>query len=65
MRDGVNGLTFRLGDGADLAARLRTLAHDRQTLLALQRGIAPPQGMDEVAARVEQLYSDLLARAEG
>lgn len=65
VRDGVNGLTFRLGDGADLAARLRTLAHDRQMLLALQRGITPPQAMDAVAARVEQLYSDLLARAEG
>ncbi len=37
VRDGVNGLLFRLGDPADLAAKLTTLYHDRALLWRLGR----------------------------
>jgi glycosyltransferase involved in cell wall biosynthesis len=56
VRDGVDGRTFRVGDAGDLAACLRALAADREALLALQRGITPPQTMATVAERIEALY---------
>lgn len=62
IQDGVNGLTFRVGDAAHLAERLRYLAEHRDALTRLQGGIAPPRAMEAVAAEVEAIYRELLAR---
>jgi glycosyltransferase involved in cell wall biosynthesis len=64
IQDGVNGLTFRVGDAGHLAEKVRLLAQDRERLLALQRGITPPDSMEAVTAHVEGVYQRLLeARA--
>jgi len=65
VQDGVNGLTFPVGDAPALADRLRRLADDRRLLHALQRGIVPPRTMDDVASTVEALYATALARRRG
>jgi len=68
VQDGVNGHTFRVGDAADLADKVRMVAENRDHLLALQGGIVPPQTMGAVAARVEHIYERLVdtrAAAQG
>ena len=67
VQDGVNGLTFRVGDANDLAERVRFLAENRQVLLACQDRIVPPRTIDAVAADIEACYEELVAarRPEG
>jgi len=62
IQDGVNGYTFRVGDAAHLAERLRYLVEHRQELARLQNNIAPPRTMETVAAEVEAVYRELLAQ---
>ncbi len=68
VRDGVNGYTFRVGDAAHLAERLRALAGYSAELLRLQRQITSPHTMSDVAAAMERCYAEILAhrsREEG
>ena len=65
VRDGVNGLTFRLGDAGHLAERIRFLAGNRDVLLAYSRNIVPPPTMEAVAAEVEACYQELVTPERG
>ena len=65
IQDGVNGLTFRLGDAGHLAEKVRLLAQNRDLLLSLQRGITPPAAMSTVAVTVEGIYQRLLDERAG
>jgi len=60
VQDGVNGLTFRVGDAGHLAGRIRFLCENRDALLTYQSKIVPPLTMEAVAARVEACYEELL-----
>jgi len=61
VRDGVNGLTFRVGDPADLARVIRRVVTDRNLLLSCQAQIEKPQTIAQVAERVEQAYDSVIA----
>lgn len=67
IQDGVNGLTFRVGDAGHLAEKMRFLTQNREALRAYQRNIAPPRTMQDVVTDVEACYRELIARhsAEG
>jgi len=65
VQDGVNGLTFRLGDAGHLAERIRFLAENRDVLLAYSRNIVPPPTMEAVAAEVEACYRELVTPERG
>jgi len=56
IRDGVNGLTFAVGDAADLADKLRTLAREPETVQCLQKGITRPPTASEIVPRIEEWY---------
>ena len=60
IQDNVNGLTFRVGDAAHLADRIRYLAENREVLRTLHDNIVPPRTMEAVAAEVESCYETLL-----
>ncbi len=60
VHDGVNGLTFRVGDAAHLAEKVRLIAQNRQLLRAFQARIIPPRTMDQVAQEVEAYYRELV-----
>jgi glycosyltransferase involved in cell wall biosynthesis len=60
IEDGVNGLLFRPGDAADLAAKLRRLVDEpelRGRLAAHRQRVA---SIDESAARHLTIYESLL-----
>ncbi len=61
VRNEVNGLTFRVGDAADLARVIRRLASERDTLLSLQAQIDKPPTIDQVTERVEEIYDAILS----
>jgi glycosyltransferase involved in cell wall biosynthesis len=63
VRDGVDGLLFRPGDAAALAAALRRLAAEPGLLAQLGAGVRPPFGVDEELAVEEVALSDLLNTA--
>jgi glycosyltransferase involved in cell wall biosynthesis len=61
VQDDVNGLQFRIGDAADLAARM-SLALERDRLGRYRSSITPPWSHEELGATVEQIYRDLVDR---
>lgn len=67
IQDGVNGLTFRVGDADHLAAKMRFLTQNREALRTYQHNITPPRTMQDVVADVEACYRELIAEhsAEG
>ena len=62
VRDGVDGLTFRVGDAADLAATLRRFVDEPDLLADLSRGFPPVKTIAEDAAAMEFRYRGLVAR---
>ncbi len=62
VRDGVDGLTFRAGDGADLARVLRRLVEEEGLLARLSRSFPPVKTIAEDAAAMEFRYRGLVAR---
>lgn len=63
VRDGVDGLLFRPGDVASLAATLRRLALDSDLLVQLRSGVRRPYGLDEEMIAEEAALDRLLAGA--
>lgn len=63
VRDGVDGLHFRVGDPADLARTLRRAAQDEDLWSRLQQGIRPVFSMADAASELATIYRDLLGRA--
>jgi glycosyltransferase involved in cell wall biosynthesis len=62
VRDGVDGLHFRLGDAADLRAKLRHVVEHPEMLERLREGIPPVPGIQEHAAAMLARYRDLRDR---
>ncbi|QLG60427.1 glycosyltransferase family 4 protein [Halorarum salinum] len=58
VTDGVDGLTFPVGDAAALAGALSGLVDDATAVERLRAGVEPPTRLDEHAAAVEALYAD-------
>jgi glycosyltransferase involved in cell wall biosynthesis len=61
VRDGVDGLTFRAGDAADLARVMRRAASERGLWSRLARGITPPPTLADALAAHRALYDSLPA----
>lgn len=59
VRDGVDGLHFRLGDVADLRANLRRVAEHPEILERLKSGIPPVPTIGEHATALLARYRDL------
>ena len=60
IRPGVDGLVFRRGDAADLAAKLDSLARDPSLLERLRDNIRPPQSIADGAQKFEEIYRRLI-----
>lgn len=58
VTDGVDGLTFPVGDAGALADCLSRLADDPTTVELLRAGVDRPTSLDEHAAELESLYAD-------
>jgi glycosyltransferase involved in cell wall biosynthesis len=65
VQHGRNGLHFRLGDVADLRARLQQVVDRPELIAELRQGIPPVPDMREHAAAVLQLYHSLRQPAVG
>lgn len=65
VRDGSNGLLFRVGDAADLAAKITRFAEDRALLELLRNKVVPIRTIEEDAIGTEARYREVLARKTG
>ncbi|MBK7877947.1 MAG: glycosyltransferase [Planctomycetes bacterium] len=65
VRDGVDGLTFRTGDAADLAAKLLRFVREPGLVAALARDWMRVKTIAEDAAVTEFRYKGLVARRRG
>ena len=65
VRDGENGLLFRVGDPADLAEKIERFADDRALLSLLRNKVVPIRSIEEDAILTESRYRELLARKKG
>jgi glycosyltransferase involved in cell wall biosynthesis len=63
VKDGVDGLHFRMGDADDLARVLRLLATDSGLLARLASGVTAPPTMDDHLAELLGIYRGLAAGA--
>jgi glycosyltransferase involved in cell wall biosynthesis len=63
VRHGVNGLHFRAGDPASLAAAIKEAAETPGLWERLREGITPVHRMDDHAERLSALYGELLGKA--
>jgi glycosyltransferase involved in cell wall biosynthesis len=63
--DGVNGLTFRVGDALSLADAIRTAVGADGLWEKLRAGIPPVHSMDTHVGRLEGIYRDLLEQGRG
>jgi len=64
VRDGIDGLHFRVGDAHDLREKIRTLIDDPGLLERLRGGIRPQKTIETDAAEVRSRY-ERLTRGEG
>ena len=62
IRDGENGLLFRMGDTQALAAALARLVEDRTLLKKLARGAVKPRSVAEYVDQLEEVYGEIAAR---
>ena len=60
IRDGIDGLHFRLGDPASLMQTMRRAVEEPGLWQRLAEGIAPPRTIQHAAADHAALYADLL-----
>lgn len=58
VRDGVDGLLFRAGDAASLAAALARLAREPGLVERLRAGITAPSSTEECTDAILRLYDD-------
>ena len=60
VRDGVDGLRFRVGDADDLAAKMRSLAVDPGIVARFRKEIVPARSTAEYAAAIARHYERLV-----
>jgi glycosyltransferase involved in cell wall biosynthesis len=64
VRDGVDGIHFRVGDAFSLARALETATSSPRLWRSLRDGIREPYRMDTHVARLLDTYGELLGRRE-
>ncbi|HMO56637.1 MAG TPA: glycosyltransferase family 4 protein [Roseiflexaceae bacterium] len=62
VRDGIDGLHFRVADAADLTARLQRLIDEPDLLPRLRAGIVAPRSIDTEMNDLCRLYDQLVAQ---
>jgi glycosyltransferase involved in cell wall biosynthesis len=60
VRDGINGLQFRLGNAADLREKMRYIIDHPEVLDQLRRGIPEVTNIEQHAAELRVHYDELL-----
>jgi glycosyltransferase involved in cell wall biosynthesis len=61
VRDGVDGLHFKVNDPKDLAAKLQKLIDNPGLVKEYSANIIPPPIADKVSAEIEAIYHQLMA----
>jgi len=65
VRDGVDGIHFRVGDAFSLAKAFETAATSPKLWNSLRRGIREPYAMDTHVSRLRGMYGQLLDQRRG
>jgi glycosyltransferase involved in cell wall biosynthesis len=65
VRDGVDGIHFRVGDAHSLASTIETATGSPRLWRGLRDGIREPYAMDEHVTHLLDMYGDLTKRREG
>jgi glycosyltransferase involved in cell wall biosynthesis len=65
VRDGVDGMHFRVGDAHSLARAIETATTDPRLWRSLRGGIREPHPMDAHVAHLLDMYGGLIERREG
>ncbi len=60
VKDGVNGLTFKVGDSTDLAKKIMMIAEDNSLIYDFSENIQYPIRLEEEVYNMEKLYKDLI-----
>lgn len=60
VRDGVNGLTFKVGDPNDLAKKIMMVAEDSSLIYYFSENIQYPIRLEEEVFNMERLYRELI-----
>lgn len=61
IKDGSNGLTFKVGDSADLAEKITLVAGNPGLISAFKRNIQYPIRVEEETFNTEFIYKQLLS----
>lgn len=62
IKNGQNGLTFRIGDSADLSAKINSIADDPDLISTFKRNIQYPIRVEEEAFNTEMVYKQMLSK---
>jgi glycosyltransferase involved in cell wall biosynthesis len=65
VRDGVDGIHFRVGDAFSLAKAFETAATSPKLWSSLRSGIREPYAMDAHVARLQGMYGELIRERRG
>jgi glycosyltransferase involved in cell wall biosynthesis len=65
VRDGIDGIHFRVGDAFSLARAFETAATSPRLWKELRDGIREPYAMDSHVARLLDLYGELAGERTG
>jgi glycosyltransferase involved in cell wall biosynthesis len=60
VEDGVNGLTFKVGDASDLAKKISMFIEDSSLINKFSQNIQYPIRLEEEVLNMQRLYEDLL-----
>jgi len=60
VRDGENGLLFKLGDSSDLTTKMQMIIDKPDLLKKLQKGIKPVMPIGEHVIKIRELYRGLI-----
>jgi glycosyltransferase involved in cell wall biosynthesis len=62
VKEGVDGLRFRVGDADDLAAKMKSLVLDRAAVARMRAAIVPARSTKAYAEAIARYYGTLLDR---
>lgn len=61
IKDGKNGLTFKVGDSADLSNKIDLIADDPKIITTFKKNIQYPIRIEDEAFNTELVYKQLLS----